>query len=465
MRLLELAGFIAVIPAAIALFGGASRWVGLAAIAISGGILAASAIFQGAYWQLLPLYAAFVVGLSGLIWGRRQTRRLQRTLGVMTTAFLVLTVAFIWVLPMFQLPAPTGPYQVGTRIVHLVDPNRTETHVSGTPRPREIVVQFWYPAGQSRQPLAGYRRRRETTLLSSYMAVLRTHSHRDAPVATNATPFPVLLFNPAWQGQRTQNTYQTEDLASHGFVVAGIDHTYNSGPVAFPDGRVIWTTGIHDINDFQHTTVSQQIAIGDREARIEAGDNVLALDYLAAADSNPSSPWFHRVDANDAGAFGHSFGGAVAGQTCYQDPRVKAALDEDGWMFGDVSTHGLNKPFMVMYEDPSSSSLEGPKERELDAVDSANIHRSLRQFGGYIVTIFGTKHFNFADRSLYSPIRRLTDSGTISARYAHKIVENYTLQFFSHELLGTQAPLLAAIKSPYKEVQFENWYRQDALSR
>jgi predicted dienelactone hydrolase len=464
MRALEIVGFVLAILAAMALLRAVPRWVGVAAGTMSCGFLFASAVWLGAYWQLLPLYAAAVVGLCGIIWINRENHFRRAVIGATVTCLLILTAACAYVLPMFQLPAPTGPYQVGTCIVHLVDPNRTETHISGPRRPREIMVQFWYPARPQRQHLAGYRRHKETTPLSSYMAVLWTHSYKNAPVAASPNPFPVLLFNPAWGGERTQNTYQTEDLASHGFVVAGIDHTYNSGPVAFPDGHVIWTTGIHAIDDFQQTTVEQQIAIGDREVRVEAADDVLTLDYLAVADSNPASPWFHRVDANDAGAFGHSFGGAVAGQTCYQDPRVKAALNQDGWMFGDVSAHGLDKPFLVMYEDPSSSSAESRQERRLDAIDSANIHRSLRQFGGFVVTILNTKHFNFADRSLYSPFRKLTDSGTISPRRAHAIVENYTLQFFSHALLGKPAPLLAAIKSPYKEVQFENWYRRDVLT-
>ena len=141
----------------------------------------------------------------------------------------------------FRLPKPTGPYATGTRVEHLVDPVRMETHVAGPARRREIMVQMWYPATPNHEPLASYRRGSETTWLSSYMGVLRTHSYENAAVATSGAPFPVLLFNPAWAGHRTQNTYQVEDLASHGFIVVGIDHTYNSGPVAFPDGRVIRT--------------------------------------------------------------------------------------------------------------------------------------------------------------------------------------------------------------------------------
>ena len=133
------------------------------------------------------------------------------------------------------------------------------------------MVQIWYPATPDHQPLASYRRRRETTLLSSYMAVLKTHSYTDAAVATVGAPFPVLLFNPAWAGHRTQNTYQVEDLASHGFIVVGVDHTYNSGPLAFPDGRVIGPTDTHDIAGFQNTTVAQQYAFGGSRSGYRGG--------------------------------------------------------------------------------------------------------------------------------------------------------------------------------------------------
>jgi hypothetical protein len=77
------------------------------------------------------------------------------------------------------------------------------------------MVQVWYPAEFSGAPLAPYRRWDEVTKLSSYVGVLKTHSHRDAPVSKGGALFPVLIFNPAWKNQRTQNTFQTEDLASH----------------------------------------------------------------------------------------------------------------------------------------------------------------------------------------------------------------------------------------------------------
>jgi len=474
MRLLEAIGFALAIPAVFALLGWTPRRMGVVFATLSCGALFLSWVWLGMYWQVIPLYLGAVISLFALQRSAKQRRnRLDVLAATAVIGLLVLTAAFTFVLPMFALPQPTGPYATGTRVERMVDPVRMETHVAGSSHPRQIMVQIWYPATPNHERLASYRRRRETTRLSSYMAVLRTHSYRDAAVATTGAPFPVLLFNPAWGGQRTQNTYQVEDLASHGFIVVGVDHTYNSGPVAFPDGRVIGPTHTHDIAGFQNTTVAQQYAFGGREVDIEAGDDVLALNTLSAANLDPRSPWFHRVDANNAGAFGHSFGGAVAAEVCYQDPRIKAALNEDGWMFGEVATRGLDKPYLVMSDDApaitaaqlNSKDVQTRREAELDTIDIANFNHSLGAFGGYMLTILGTRHFDFADRSLYSPLRRLTDSGTISPQRAHKIVETYTLQFFAHTLQGKPAPLLAANNSPYKEVQFENWFAHNASTQ
>lgn len=472
MRPLEFIGWLIAVVPVLALVGIFPLSLGVGASVVSGCILLAAALWIGAYWQLLPLYAAVLLGCVGLLAFKHDPYWKRLAAGGAVGCLLGLTAVFTCVLPMFHLPEPTGPYAVGTRIVHLVDPVRMETHVFGPPRHREIMVQVWYPAAPAGQHLASYRTRQETTLLSSYMDVLWTHSYQDAPVASGA-PFPVILFNPAWGGQRTQNTYQTEDLASHGFIVVGIDHPYNSGPVAFPDGHVVPIGTSPGISDFSDTsTLDGQIAIGDKEIHIQAADDILALNYLAAANSDPKSPWFQHVDADNAGAFGHSFGGAVSAQVCFQDSRVKAALNEDGWIFGDVLTHGLNKPYMIMSddtpenpEDLHSANYQKRGVAQLNQIDEESIDRTMREFGGYFFPIRGAKHDNFRDRVLYSPVRRLTGSGTISPRRGHQIVESYTLQFFSHYLLGTPAPLLTENRNPYKEVQFENWFQKTAPTR
>ena len=41
---------------------------------------------------------------------------------------------------------PSGPYKVGTQIIHMVDENRKAWYTSGLTGSREMMVRVWYPA-------------------------------------------------------------------------------------------------------------------------------------------------------------------------------------------------------------------------------------------------------------------------------------------------------------------------------
>jgi dienelactone hydrolase len=384
---------------------------------------------------------------------------------------LFASAAALIVLPKFRLPTPTGHSAIGTRILHLEDSSRPDTaFASGH---RELMVQVWYPAQASNAPFAEYRRAAETTWLSSYDAVLATHSRQDAPILKSSGPLPVLLFNPAWQGQRTQNTFETEELASHGFFVVAIDHTHNSEPIAFPDGRIVDSSGIRDIEDFTGVSYQQQLDYGNAEANVEARDDSFVLDALARLNGDASSPWYRSLDFNRVGAFGHSFGGAVSLEAAFLDPRIRAAVNMDGWIFGDLWRHNFSKPLLLIYEDPfpppaatlqaglSSGDRNTRLISQLDLDDLANVNRTLSTCGGYAVSIRGTRHFNFSDRALYSPFRKLTEAGSISPQRAHRIINDYTLAFFNQELNQQPDPLLRE-PSAYPEAHFEHHAKQDS---
>ncbi len=435
--------------------------------------LIAHLAIEGLYWQMAPAYVGCVLLALTVLFASRLKPMFPRIAGGVACFLLFASALALVVLPKFRLPQPTGPYAIGTRIVHLTDASRSDPDFpSGH---RELMVQVWYPAANASGPLAPYRRALETTWLSSYDATIATHSHLDAPVLRSAGPRPVLLFNPAWQGQRTQNTFQTEELASHGFVVIAIDHTHNSEPVAFPDGRVVASSEIRDIVDFDGVSYEEQLNFGSREVKEQARDDSFVLDEFTRMASDDSSDWHGALDLSRVGALGHSFGGAVSVQAALQDSRIRAAMNMDGWIFGDLWHRNLNKPLMVMYEDPypPPSIATNPKLKtadrntqlgaQLDAEDVLNVQRSLAACGGYRVVIAQTLHFNFADRALYSPIRSLTDSGKIAPEQAMRIINTYTVAFFEESLKDENQPLLHR-PSPYGEVRFEDWPRQSTCS-
>src|SRR5688500_16055432 len=65
-----------------------------------------------------------------------------------------------------------------------------------------------------------------------------THARRGVPVDTSTGLLPVVVFTPGFGGNRELGTALVEDLASHGYVVVTVGHTYEAGQVEFPDGRV-----------------------------------------------------------------------------------------------------------------------------------------------------------------------------------------------------------------------------------
>jgi predicted dienelactone hydrolase len=414
-------------------------------------------VFEGMHWQMAPAYLGVLIFAAVLLPARRRLSRIAGASGMLLLA--VASCVFSAILPMFPLPRPTGSLAIGTRVMYLADPSRVEDAPGSGGGKRELMIQAWYPAEASRQPYAAYRRRIETTRLSSYQSVLWTHSRWEAPVAQRGDAFPVILFNPSWNGRRTQNTFLAEELASHGFVVVGIDHTYNSGPVGFPDGRVVDFVHTRDMEDFGSSSLERVNAIGDKEVEKEAADDVFVLNQLEEMNGEPASPFYRRLDTNNAGAFGHSFGGSASAEASYRDARIRSVLDMDGSIFGEVREKGLNKPFLFMTGDVElCTPAELDKLNKADRID-AEIYITdmamFRKYGGYRIFLHGTSHEAFTDRALFSPLRSLSGAGTLDPRQEVFILRQYVLAFFEKTLRHEDPPLLRSAKSPFAEISMQ----------
>jgi dienelactone hydrolase len=434
--------------------------------------LAALAVFvalwhilhEGTHWQMFPVLAGLIlIVVWQLIPVSRRTSRYAAAKNPVAVAAVLLSIAtfgMLLIVPMFTLPKPTGTYPVGTRIVYLKDSSRSEDKAEKPGTARELMVQIWYPADPSNNHLAAYERLSETIPLTSYRSVLWTNSREDAPVATQGGPFHVLLFNHAWGGRRTQDTFLTEDLASHGYVVASIDHTYNASRVALPGDRVIDYTDGGDAIDPSLHSASEVIATWNKELTKWVADEVFVLNTLQSDNLDPKSPWYDRLDTQRAGALGHSFGGAAAVQLCSVDPRIQSALNMDGWTFGDLRQRAANQPTMFLYGITAGpqNSVVGGAEAELDTTDSNEVDENLKQFGGYKVSISNTSHMDFTDHPLVNPWRNWLRPGHISPARIEIIVRAYVLAFFDQTMRGANASLLqSGTSSPYHEVQIEHW--------
>lgn len=183
------------------------------------------------------------------------------------------------------------------------------------------MVQLWYPARQSPAgtPRAQYlgRTQDEARTVSAALARgvglpgflvdgvphARSRSVFDAPVAGGGGRFPVVLFSPGSGGVRTQNTAWAEELASHGYLVAALDHPYDSAAVVLADGRTV-TTETSSSGDADQ---DEQLAAGWTAVRAaDLGFVLTQLDGLDRAGSD--DPLTGRLDTGRAAVTGHSMG-------------------------------------------------------------------------------------------------------------------------------------------------------------
>ena len=172
------------------------------------------------------------------MWTCFSLRSLKTELAVVIALFV--QVAAPAARPVVRVPPPTGPYKVGTFSAKTTDPNRDDPYIANV-RKRELLIRLWYPASLVQgYELAEYASPKVWLYLSQITGVelpeIKTNSWRKAPVARGL--HPLVLLTHGYTGTLTDYTFLAEDLASRGYVVASVAHTYESTAVEFPDGRL-----------------------------------------------------------------------------------------------------------------------------------------------------------------------------------------------------------------------------------
>jgi len=160
-------------------------------------------------------------------------------------------------------PFAAGPYAVATRAIEAHDAARNRT----------FAIELWHPA----QP------------------------------ATNEAR-PLVLYSHPSGGNRRSAGFLTTHLASHGYVVAALDHSETFAAELAPKPN--------ETPEQKHARAQSWIA-----------NRVPDLRFLLDAILNDASLTSElAIDARRVGLAGHSFGGWTVLQTVEEDPRVRAVV-------------------------------------------------------------------------------------------------------------------------------------------
>lgn len=347
------------------------------------------------------------------------------------------TIGAFWVV---AVPAPTGPNKVGTLTKWMADESRTDPFHSGGAK-RELMLRFWYPTSsdQGCSP-AEYASPKVWAYLSQITGLplprVKTNSCLGAPVAYGF--HPIIVFSPGYTGMFTDCTFLFEDLASHGYVVVSVAHTYETTAVEFPDGRLVTSQfGSYLAPD----TLRGDLDSLEFARSVRLADLKFVLNKLVSLNTTAGYPFADRLDLLHVGVMGHSLGGEVAIAGLEHEARLQAGVLIDG-VVSDESTTGTGKPVMI---------LAAGRERWSDG--ECGLWRNLRN-SRLAVNFRGADHFTLTDAiwllkdspGMAVPMGSMGSEKTISA------VRDFITAFFDASLRNRpDNPLLRGISSEYAD--------------
>lgn len=309
--------------------------------------------------------------------------------------------------PQFKDIKPTGSYSVATESYTLTDINRIEKY-SDQGNNREITIQFWYP---------------ETEILNE--------------------KYPLVIFSHGAFGFRGSNYSTFVELASNGYVVCSIDHTYQSFFSKQTDGEMVIVN-----NEFINDAIAvQNVDYNDEKIytlthewlKLRTDDINFVIEAILENKIENAGNVYKIIDTEKIGLSGHSLGGATAAELGRKRDDIDAVIVIDGTMIGEeidfidgksvLNSEAYPTPILNIYND------EHYNEALLNSSDYANMVASGNAVDSHNVVFKESGHLNFTDLPLFSPfLAQMLGTGNIDRLYCIETMNSVILGYFDYYL-------------------------------
>ncbi|MFE5583931.1 alpha/beta hydrolase family protein [Kitasatospora sp. NPDC056531] len=344
-----------------------------------------------------------------------------------------------------ELPRPTGPYAAGEEVLHLTDQDRTDPWVPSA-GPRQLAVSMFYPARPGTGEPAPYMTLGEaqgfvatrvpagTGLQPQDLVDTDTHAFTGAKAAGGK--FPLVVLSPGFENPRATLTGLATDLASHGYVVALVGHTYEDSGETLADGSTpgcaLCDSGAPD-------------ALPESRAK----DVSFVLDRLTG--QHPAWRLSHLIDRDRIGMAGHSVGGASALNAMSDDRRILAGVNMDGGFWPGFPTDRLDGRSFLLLGKQSDHAVGG---------GDTSWGEAWAGWKGYKpwLAVAGTNHGSFTDVTVLAAEAGipLPPGTTTSPARGMQLTREYVGAFFDQILRGIHQPLLDGPSAANPEVLFQH---------
>jgi predicted dienelactone hydrolase len=244
--------------------------------------------------------------------------------------------------PEFESYDEAGPHAVGTRSFVLADPEGE----------RELMVQIWYPAqgGRAAGPITGFvTAEPDATSFQDLVDAAeepctrkQTSSAFDVmPVADREGAWPTVLFSHCHTCTRFSSYSVAERLASHGFLVAAVDHRGNT---------------LFD------QLAGDPLPVDVATLELRVSDMRRLLDELLEPTGSLPRQFVGLVDPDRVGVFGHSFGSVTTGKLLQDDDRFVAgvgiAAPFESPILPGITMAAITEPLLLLVATEDNSITE-----------------------------------------------------------------------------------------------------------
>ena len=314
---------------------------------------------------------------------------------------------------------PTGPYKVLEADAILIDRSRLEPFENDGSY-REVPVYIFYPEGVSEK-------------------------------------MPLVIFSHGAFGFYQNNASMILELASHGYVVASIEHPYHaifthdsSGKTIIADRKflndsmTIGTSEASEAEVFEVTSQWMELRTADMNFAIDSfkeGDT--DSWHIDTKQKDAVSKAVSLIDTTKIGLIGHSMGGATA-VTCGRRSDISAVADIDGTMLGENT--GIDGNTVIINEEPYTTPLldlqnqnhHDEAEQALKTGEPYSNNVIVQNAAISYRTYFaGSGHMDFSDLPLFAPpIAKMLGTGDVNNEEMLKTLNGLVLEFFDCYLKG-----------------------------
>ncbi|MBF7074210.1 acetylhydrolase [Glaciecola sp. MH2013] len=252
--------------------------------------------------------------------------------------------------------AAKGSFEVGVKTIDIINEKYIDL-LTQQVKPRKLKLEIWYPADTpANASKTTYEN--ETRLAKKFS--IQADAVRDAVPLASDKNYPVVVISHGYTGYRTIMFYLGEHLASHGYIVAAIDHTDSTNEdVDMINGP---------FNGFPSTLINR------------SRDQQFTLDYITEQEHFLSAV----VDKQNAGLIGYSMGAFGALNTigaCYNFSPEQAGA------FTGVQIEAMLPAVQKALNSCAGGQYDNP------VVDS-------KWKGAITFAIWGGQHDLFSDESL-----------------------------------------------------------------